>query len=182
PIKKYNTQSALNNFKEFTMLDPLYLSSFVGFTEDEVKPLCEKYSMDFNDIKAWYDGYSFDDNSSVYSPFSVVNALTNKKIKNYWIDTSSIDDAKDYINMNIDGLKEDVINMSLGQRVPVDVSSFDNDFVNLHNKDQVMTLLIHLGYLAYDAENKEAYVPNNEIKDHLIKAIKQSNWTMPQPQ
>ena len=84
--------------------------------------------------------------------------------------------------MNLDGLKEDVINMSLGQRVPVDVSSFENDFVSLYNKDQVMTLLIHLGYLAYNAENKEAYIPNNEIKDHLIKAIKQSNWTMPQPQ
>ena len=93
---------------------------------------------------------------SLYSPFSIVNALTNKKIKNYWIASGAPSEVKDYISINVDGLKEDVINMSLGQRVAVNVPSFENDFVNLHNKDQVMTLLIHLGYLAYDAENKEA--------------------------
>jgi len=145
PIKKYNTESALNNFDEYTMLDPATMAPYIGFTEEEVKPLCEKYSMDFNDIKAWYDGYEFKRVGSIYSPFSVVKCLTRQQIGNYWIDTSTAEAAKDYINMNLDGLKEDVINMSLGQRVSVDVSSFENDFVNLHNKDQVMTLLIHLG-------------------------------------
>ena len=56
PIKRYNTQSALNNFKEYTMLNPGKLEDTFGFTEDEVKALCEKYNVDFKQAKMWYDG------------------------------------------------------------------------------------------------------------------------------
>ncbi|NLZ69370.1 MAG: AAA family ATPase, partial [Spirochaetales bacterium] len=172
PIKKYNTELALNNFKEFTMLKPFFVAPYIGFTEEEVKPLCQKFDMPFSDIKSRYEGYEFKGVGSIYSPFSVVNALTDHEINNYWIDTSSPNDLKQYININVDGLKEDVINMSLGKRVPVRVGSFANDFVSLYNKGQVMTHSIHLGYLAYDAENKDAYVPNNEVKENLLNLLK----------
>lgn len=176
PIKKYNTQSAMNNFTEFSMIDPLDLAPFVGFTEREVKKLCISRNADFNAMKYWYDGYSFSNVKSVFSPYSVVKALIHNKIKNYWTDSSSYDDAASYINMNFDGLKEAVTYMISGGRYPVNVRSFANDFVTLHDKNQVMTLLIHLGYLAYDEESKEAYIPNKEVEEKIFDSIVSSNW------
>jgi len=176
PIKKYNTQSALNNFTEFTMLDPLSLAPFVGFNEEEVEILCKKHDMDFNQMKRWYDGYSFSDIHSVYSPFSVVSSITFHKFKNYWTSTSSFDDAKQYINMDFDGLKDSITKMISGERCYVNVRSFENDFVTLHDKNQVMTLLIHLGYLAYDEATSQAYIPNLEVSQRLSDSIISSNW------
>lgn len=176
PIKRYNTQSALNNFREYTMVNPLRFAPFIGFTEDEVEALCREYGMDMEEMKRWYDGYSFPPNLSIYSPYSVVNAITERKVMNYWTETSSYDDAKNYINMNYDGLKEDVTKMIAGVHCPVKVGSFANDFVTLHNKDQVMTLLIHLGYLAYDGEEREAYIPNREVGERIAESIADSDW------
>jgi hypothetical protein len=177
PIKKYNTQSALNNFKEYSMLSPAKFAPFVGFTEDEVEALCKKYDMDFDEMKKWYDGYSFPPNLSIYSPYSVVNALADGIIQNYWTETSAADDAKDYINMGFDGLKEDITRMMAGEPCPVNVRNFENDFVTLHDKDQVMTLLIHLGYLAYDQKEKKACIPNLEVSEKLSDSIIASNWS-----
>ena len=61
PIKKYGTHSALNMFDEFSMIDPGPLASYVGFTEAEVKKLCEEYHMELSEIRNWYDGYSFEE-------------------------------------------------------------------------------------------------------------------------
>ena len=176
PIKKYNTQSALNNFTEFNMLNPDQFAPFIGFTEDEVEALCKKYDMNFDEMKKWYDGYSFPPGISVYSPYSVVNAINRNSIANYWTETSSFGDAKDYINMGFDGLKEDITRMMAGEPCPVNVRNFENDFVTLHDKDQVMTLLIHLGYLAYDQKEKKAYIPNLEVSEKLSDAIVSSDW------
>jgi hypothetical protein len=176
PVKKYNTQSALNNFSEFTMLDPLVLAPYVGFSEPEVKSLCKEHDMNFDAMKRWYDGYSFSNTHSIYSPYSVVQAVRFHKIKNYWTDTSSFDDAKDYINMDFDGLREDVTRMIAGERCRVNTRSFQNDFITLHTKDQVMTLLIHLGYLAYDEENREAYIPNLEVSERMADSVACSDW------
>jgi hypothetical protein len=176
PVKKYNTQSALNNFKEYTMIAPMRLAPYVGFLDSEVKALCTRFGMDFDAMKRWYDGYSFSRVHSVYSPYSVVNALMEGEIRNYWTDTSSFDDAKDYIDMDFDGLREDVTRMIAGQRCRVNTRSFQNDFVTLHTKDQVMTLLIHLGYLAYDEENREAYIPNLEVSERMADSVACSDW------
>ena len=89
PIKKIKTQSALNNFDEFTMLDAGRLVSFVGFTEDEVKTLCEKYRMDFEQVKKWYDGFVIGSVKDIYNPWSITNFLKKKKYQTYWVATSS---------------------------------------------------------------------------------------------
>ena len=152
PIKKYGTHSALNMFDEFSMIDPGPMAEYVGFTEEEVASLCEKYKMDGEEVKCWYDGYSFDKVPAVYSPRSVVSCMRFGKIGNYWNQTETFEALKIYIDMNFDGLREDVLSMMAGESVPVNTGSFINDMATFRTEDDVLTLLIHLGYLAYDYE------------------------------
>jgi hypothetical protein len=178
PIKKYGHQSALNNFDEYTMVNPLKLAPYVGFTENEVKQLCEKFNIDFDECKLWYDGYSFNKMKSVYSPNSVMLAMKNEEFNSYWTYTETYESLKHYIEMNFDGLKDAIIRMLGGARQRIKTRSFQNDMVNIKSKDDVMTLLIHLGYLAYDNERKEVYIPNREVAEEFENAVEDGNWTI----
>ena len=175
PIKKIKTQSALNNFDEFTMLDAGRLAPYIGFTETEVKQLCSKYKVDFDKVKRWYDGYLLE-KIQVYNPKAVVSVLTKEKFKSYWSETGTYESIIPLINMNFDGLKNAVIEMLSGANVEVDVTFFQNDTVNFADKDDVLTYLIHLGYLGYDEETESAFVPNEEIRQELIRATKRTKW------
>lgn len=175
PIKKYGTQSALNNFDEYTMVEPFGLAEYVGFTEDEVKELCENYRMDFAECKRWYDGYSFDDVQSVYSPNSVINAVTKRKFGSYWTKTETYDSLRFYIDTNFDEVRTAIMSMLSGELIEVDTESFQNDMVNIHTRDQVLTLLVHLGYLAYDVNERSVYIPNEEVRAEFIRATKNSS-------
>jgi hypothetical protein len=176
PIKKYNTQSALNNFDEFTMTNPLVFSEYVGFTENEVQGLCEKYQMDFEEMKHWYDGYSFKRTGHIYNPSSVVKAMNFGECNNYWTRTETYESLRSYITMNYDGLKDAIIQMIAGGRCKVNSDKFQNDMVSFRSKDDILTLLIHLGYLAYDDTKKEAYIPNEEVRGEFKNAIEDSGW------
>jgi len=177
PIKKYGTQSALTDFKEYSMVDPLVLSEYVGFTEQEVQSLCGNYHVDFERMKQWYDGYSFADTDSVYSPNSVMGAVNFGKFKSYWTSSETYESLKDYINRNFDGLKDSVIRMLGGQRERVDTGTFQNDITSFHSRDDILTLLVHLGYLAFDEQKKEVYIPNLEVSDAFRLAVKGTDWT-----
>ena len=175
PIKKEKTQSALNNFREYSMLNAGCLASYIGFTEDEVKALCETYKKDFTEVKRWYDGYQLG-KYHVYNPNAVVNLMADGNFQSYWSGTASYDSIVPLINMDFDGLKSAVIEMLSGDHVPVDVTSFQNDTVSFANKDDVLTYLIHLGYLAYDRTFRTAFIPNEEIRQELILATKRKKW------
>lgn len=175
PIKKIKTQSALNNFDEFTMIDASNLAPFIGFTEDEVKKLCKQYDMEFEHIKNWYDGYHLEE-YEVYNPKAVVSAMNKRKVKSYWSETGTYEAIVPLINMDFDGLRTAIIEMLSGTSVEVDVTSFQNDMTSFVNKDDVLTYLIHLGYLAYDQEKQMAFIPNEEIRQELIKATKRKKW------
>ena len=175
PVKKLKTQSALNNFAEFTMLDARIFSEYIGFTEKEVSGLCKKYQRDFPRVKEWYDGYLLEGHQ-IYNPKAVVEVLTWNKYQSYWSETGSYETVVPLINMNFDGLKEAVIEMLSGSYVKIDVSTFQNDMINFANRDDVLTYLIHLGYLAYDQQNQSAFVPNEEIRQELTKAVKRKAW------
>ena len=175
PIKKIKTQSALNNFDEFTMLDAGVLAPYIGFTEEEVQSLCKQYHKDFNKVKQWYDGYLLED-YQVYNPKAVVSVMTKGKFKSYWSETGTYEAIVPLINMDFDGLKTAIIEMLSGASAEVDISSFQNDMVSFANKDDVLTLLIHLGYFAYDQNNQTAFVPNEEIRQELINATKRKKW------
>ncbi len=171
PIVKAKTQSKLNNFTEYTMLNARSLAPYVGFTEEEVKELAEAHHMDFEELRRWYNGYDVN-GVSIYSPKSVITAIAKKRCDDYWSQTGSFDALKDIILMNFDGIKDDVARMIAGEHIEADVSSFRNSVDSIADKDDVFTYLIHLGYLSYDREAKECFIPNHEVKKEWIKSIK----------
>ena len=175
PIKKEKTQSAVNNLDEFTMLQADELAPYIGFTEDEVKELCEKYTRDFDKVKKWYDGYLLN-GYQVYNPKAVVSIMTKGRFRSYWSETGSYEVVVPLICMNYDGLKNAIIEMLSGSDVRVDTATFKNDPAKIQNRDDVITYLIHLGYLGYNEDTETAFVPNEEIRQELIKAVKSSNW------
>jgi hypothetical protein len=175
PIRKYGNESVLNMFKEITFINSYPLEQFMGFTEDEVKKLCEQYDMSFESMKEWYNGYTIGDNLSVYNPRSVVFALTDKKYGNYWTGTQTYEMLKGYLNVEPE-LKPDVLDLLNDKEVKVDVTPFQNDITTFTSKDDVLTLLIHLGYLGYNSKNKTVYIPNKEIKDEFVLTIKNAGW------
>lgn len=176
PIKKYGTHSALNMFDEFSMIDPGPLAEYVGFTEKEVEALCQKYQMDINEIKNWYDGYSFEEVESVYSPKSVVSCMRLGKLGNYWNQTETFEALQIYIDMNFEGLRDDILSMIAGETVPVNTRCFTNDMTTFRTEDDVLTLLIHLGYLGYRYADKTVFIPNEEIRSEYVSAIAVSDW------
>ena len=176
PIKKYGTHSALNMFDEFSMIDPGPLAQHVGFTESEVKKLCGQYQMDMAEVKSWYDGYSFENGISIYSPRSVVSCMRFKKIGNYWNQTETFEALRIYIDMNFEGLKDDVLSMIAGNAVPVNIGNFSNDMATFHSEDDVLTLLIHLGYASYDYDSKTVKIPNEEVRAEYVNSVSASNW------
>lgn len=177
PIKKYNSESALNNFYEYTMTSPKKLAKYIGFTDEEVRTLCEQYHMDYEKAKEWYDGYSFTRAQHIYGPASIVQAMLSEEYENYWSKTVAFNSLTSYITMNFDGLKDAIVSMLGGNRVKVRVDTYQNDMVSFKNKDDVLTGLIHLGYLAYDAEKKEGYIPNKEVRQSFEYALEETDWT-----
>ena len=175
PIKKEKTQSALNNFDEFTMLDAGNLAPYIGFTEQEVQKLCIKYQQDFDKVRKWYDGYLLD-HESVYNPRAVVSVMLRKRFQSYWSETASYEAILPFISLNYDGLKTALIEMLSGASVKVNTGSFRNDTANIQSKDDVLTYLIHLGYLGYDQDSCSAFVPNEEIRQELAAAVESRNW------
>lgn len=175
PIKKEKTQSALNNFDEFTMLSAGAFASYIGFTDDEVKALCKNYNKDFEKVKRWYDGYILEE-YQVYNPKAVVSVLLKGSFKSYWSETASYDAIVPLINMNYDGLKTSIIEMLSGDTIKVNTTTFRNDTVNFKSKDDVLTYLIHLGYIGYDEVKKSAFIPNEEIRQELKNAVESKRW------
>lgn len=176
PIKKYGNQSALSDFYEFTMIDPTPLEEYVGFTEGEVHDLCANSGMDFAEVQRWYDGYLVGNGIHVYSPKSVLDAITRKRFGNYWTQTETYESLKAYINMNFDGLKDAIIAMLGGERCRITTRRFQNDMTSVKSKDDVMTLLVHLGYLAFDFTRSEVFIPNQEVAGEFENAVEDGGW------
>lgn len=176
PIKKYGTHSALNMFDEFSMTYAGPVAEYVGFTETEVAELCNHYDMNMDEMKKWYDGYNLKNTGAVYSPRSVVSAMQFGHFENYWNQTETFEALRMYIDLNFDGLKDDILTMMAGGQVTVNTGSFTNDMTTFATKDDVLTLLIHLGYLAYDSETKKINIPNYEILNEYANAVRASDW------
>ena len=177
PIKKYNTESALNNFREYSMITPGRLASSLGFTHDEVVALCKKFDMSITDMERWYDGYRIGSESHIYNPYSVMRAIENDWYQSYWASTGAYDSVKTYIQMNFDGLKDDIIRMLSGESIPVITTKFQNDLNVINSRNDVLTVLIHLGYLAYNRDTNRCYIPNKEVADEMNNAVQSTEWS-----
>ena len=171
PIKKYGTQSAMTDFKEYTMVQPEPLEEYVGFTEQEVQELCANSKLAFADMQKWYDGYILGDNTHIYSPKSVMDAIERNRLGNYWTQSETYESLKIYIDLNEDGLKEAIVQMLGGAHIKIDVATFQNDMTTIQSKDDVLTLLVHLGYLAYDIDRKTVSIPNEEVWQEFVRAM-----------
>ena len=176
PIKKYGTHSALNMFEEISMIDPGLLSEFMGFTETEVQNLCIQYNVNYDEMKQWYDGYHMTNDISTFSPRSVVASLIRKQFGNYWTSTETYKALQVYIDMNFDDLKDNIVQLLSGESIDVNTSKFQNDMTTFKSKDDVLTLLIHLGYLGYNNSDHTCYIPNKEVSTSFIDSIEDSNW------
>lgn len=177
PIKKYGSHSALNMFFEYSMTDQKELEEYTGFTEDEVRELCCRFDMDFQETGSWYDGYMFKRFLHIYNPRSVVEAMRCQAFSGYWISTETYEALKIYMDMDFDGLRQDMTQILGGGRVRVNTRSFQNDMHTFKTKDDVLTLLIHLGYLAYDSGKREVFIPNREIMEEFETAMSVSGWS-----
>ena len=199
PIKKYGKHSALNMFTEYSMMFPRQLARFTGFTEEEVQILCNRYGRDYQAVSSWYDGYEVSDiippdpdpeheefrttgkspeaiRYSLYCPLSVVEATTTGIIKDYWNKTETYEALAEFIEMDYDGLKEAVAFLMDGGRLRIDTSTYQNDMTTFHGKDDVLSLLIHLGYLGFDDQRSEVFIPNREILDEFKTSTKSEKW------
>lgn len=176
PVKKYGSHSALNMFWEYSMTDPSFFEEYTGFTETEVQELCERFEMDFEETSNWYDGYKFQQYQHIYNPKSVVEAMRRHTFSSYWTSTETYEALKIYMDMDFDGLRQDIVQMLGGGRTVVNTLSFQNDMNHFKTKDDVLTLLIHLGYLGYDSETKEAFIPNKEIMGEFENAMSTGGW------
>ena len=191
PVKKYGHQSALNMFDEYSMIDPLQLAPYTGFTADEVQELCRKYGRPYEEFKEWYDGYVVYGNCPpdpehkgleptqyhLYAPLSVVKAMLTGKLNNYWNKTETYEALAEYIRMDFDGLKEIVVRLMAGEHIPVDLGTYTNDMTTFSCRDDVLALLIHLGYLGYDQPAREVFIPNRELLDEYKVSTRGTEWS-----
>ena len=177
PVKKYNTQSAMNNFLEYSMVEPGDMGSFFGFTKEEVQTLAAEHGMDFDELEKWYDGYQIGPQPSMFNPNSVMQAVMRGRCRSYWASTGAFETIATYIKMNFDGLKENIVEMLAGGRAKVNTTKFSNDLSDIRSRDDVLTVLIHLGYLAFNWEKHECYVPNYEVSEELANAVEETGWT-----
>lgn len=171
PIKKYDTQSALNNFHEYSVVQPGPMADCFGFTSEEVRALCAKHAMDYNMLAEWYDGYQIGADKEMFNPTSVMTALYNQYCDSYWANTGAYDTVATYIRMNFDGLRDNVVCLLADESCSVDTASFQNDLNVVRSKDDVLTSLIHLGYLSYDRDSRTCRIPNREVAIEFKNAI-----------
>ena len=170
PIKKYGEHSAINMFYEYSMTNASPIEEFTGFTETEVQALCEKYDMSFEETKRWYDGYSVN-GVSIYNPKSVVEAMLRKVFGNYWTQTETYEALKVYVKLNQDGLRDKITRMIAGEKAIINPNKFVNDMTTFYSADDVLTLLVHLGYLTYDFDSEQVWIPNGEVCQEFINSI-----------
>ena len=153
------------------MIDSRNLGEYFGFTEEEVRQQCEKHGMEYAELERWYDGY-LSGGQHIYNSKSVADALTWKKCKSYWTGTETYEALKVYLERNFDGLREAVIEMLGNGRCKVDPSTAQNDMTSFRTRDDILTLLSNLGYLAFDETTSEVFIPNREIEQEFLQAVK----------
>ena len=172
PIKKIKSQSAISDFREYTALAPGKFAEYIGFNESDIHMICNKYGLDFEKMKQWYDGYTFGNAADIYNPYSVMCAADLKQYGSYWKKTSAAGSLAEYLDMNFEGLQDEIIRLIRGEEIKVDTDEFQNDFATFTSKDDVLTLLIHFGYLTYCSETHLARIPNEELRSEFRSMLK----------
>ena len=172
PVKKDGSQSALSDFGEFTMLKPYGFARYVGFLEEDVRVLCETHNGSMDELKRWYDGYELKGVGPVYNPNSVMKALLLGECASFWAQSSVSDNLMSYLSIDFDGVAKAAADLLGGNPVAIDASGFKNDLESFGSRDDVLTLLVHLGYLSYDEETRTVRIPNEEVRIEFSRSIR----------
>jgi len=176
PIIKIKTQSALNNFREYSIIYPAETAKYYGFTEPEVEKICKDHGMNLELMKHAYDGYIIGEEKSMFNPNSVMMSILYRTYDSFWSRTASFMAIEKYLNIDADQVRTKIISMMNGEEVTVRVSSFRNDMKNIETSDDVLTLLAHLGYLSYNSETKSVRIPNTEVTEEFENAVRFAGW------
>ena len=173
PIKKDGSQSAISDFEEYTIIKPRIFGKYAGFTEPEVRKLCKEHNISFDLMKQWYDGYEFRGIGPVYNPNSVMKAVSYGEFDSYWTETSAAEGLMEYISKPYNGMAKTIAELIGGIDVKVNINGFANDLATFRGKDDVLTLMLHLGYLAYNSETGSVHIPNEEIRLEFQRAVRE---------
>lgn len=179
PIAKYSSGSELNMFAEYTMAKEERFSEYFGFTEKEVDMLFRRYkdanytvfNVSREGLKSWYDGYSTQSGKKLYNPRSVVMALTNNNLSNYWTSSGPYDEIFYYVSNNIDDVKNDLALMVANESVSAKIYEYAATSQNLKTKEEIFSAMVVYGFLKY--EDGKVSIPNRELmekfSDMLLK-------------
>ena len=177
PIAKYSSGSELNMFCEYTMVNEEKYNEYFGFTGAEVDALYERYqaqetgkqNITREDLRLWYDGYHTKGGRRMYNPRSVVLALSNNNLGNYWTNSGPYDELFYYIGANVDEVKEDVGLMIADIPVPARVQEYAATSMELKTKDEIFSAMVVYGFLNY--EDGYVSIPNKELMGRFADMV-----------
>ena len=176
PIKKHSSTSALNMFDEYTMLNDMLYGEFFGFTEKEVKKICElQNKISFEEISAWYNGYTNEEGDKIYNPRSVVKALQNGKCISYWTNTGAMDEVLQYLKYNTLDVRDDVIEMVSGEVIDIFIDEeYRAGQGTPKTKKEIYSAMIILGFLSY--HDGYLKIPNKELMREFEKSLRDESF------
>jgi hypothetical protein len=182
-IAKELSQSTLNCFREYTMLNDKKYYKYFGFTEEEVQELCSKNkNLTFEDLESWYNGYKSYDGKKIFNTWSVIHALNSDIIENYWSQTGGFNEVKRTIDFDIVGVKEDILELINGNEIEIKLENYGVEDIQKESEDQVhmkeilYSKMVTFGYLTY--YKGKISIPNEELREEFIKALRNNKSDM----
>lgn len=176
PIAKYSSGSELNMFVEYDMAVSEKFSGYFGFSDAEVDGLYEIYQRQTvgskfsrEELRDWYDGYYVAAGSQIYNPRSVVLALTDNQLRNYWTSSGPYDELFYYIRHNIEAVRDDVVLMVSGERIQAEIGQFAAVSMELNSREQIYSAMVVYGLLTYECG--EVLIPNKELMDQYTELL-----------
>ena len=171
-LRKYSSGSKLNMFVEYTMVEEEKFRDTFGFTDEEVDELFKRYQertenqhLTREDLRIWYDRYYIKNGKRIYNPRSVVVALTNNNLGNYWTNSGPYDEIFSYIEHNVDDVRDDVALMVSGESVPAKVREYAAVSMNLTTRDEIFSAMVVYGFLTY--KDGKVSIRNKELMDRF---------------
>lgn len=168
PIAKYSDGSELNMFLEYDMATKIKFNEYFGFSDDEVSMLYERYikntknvRIERDELRVWYDGYYAASGERLYNPRSVVCALSDNQLTNYWTSSGIYDSIFYYVKNNIAEVRDDLALMVAGERVGARMQEYAATAAVLDTKDQIYSAMVVYGLLTY--VDGEVLIPNKEL-------------------
>lgn len=176
PIQKYSTGSALNMFKEYTMLNDSYFGEYFGFTEEDIRLLCDRQTtLTFSEISEWYNGYTTTNGIKIYNPRSVVCALEDGYCQSYWTKTGKMDEVLFFLKYNIGEVRDDVVKMIGHMPVSVEIKKeYTAGQGSPVNRKDIYSAMIIYGLLSY--YEGELCIPNKELMIEFENALEDDEF------